>query len=160
MRHQPLTNPLFVPSVAATGPSTSVAEKQASTTNNVQLADANLTTPEISESSGSHPWWPDLTERSRPPRLTQHIMSDSDRRFNTKDKDEMSKGELWEEIDLYFENATDGLEELESLIQTQPADAPDDSATAEQNTDIQISSTKAIEHLKVIQELHHEYRNR
>lgn len=87
-------------------------------------------------------------------------MTDPRKRFSTKDKDEMTRQEIWEEIQLYLESAGDGIEELEAVTETRPDVEADESATEDRNTEIQIATTKAIAHLQTLQELHEEFRSR
>lgn len=72
----------------------------------------------------------------------------------------MSKEELWDEIQLYLDNATSGINELETVAEVRPDSVADESAIEDQNTDIQIATTKAITHLQTLQELHNEFRKR
>lgn len=87
-------------------------------------------------------------------------MSDPNPRFSTKNKEDMSKQELWEEIQLYLDTATDGVDELEDVTENRPDTKLNESAAEDRNTDIQIATTKAITHLQTLQELHEEFRSR
>lgn len=86
-------------------------------------------------------------------------MSDNDRTFNPKDREQMTPTELWEELLKHSAAAQESLSTLQEKTDGSPA-ALVEQPTEHRDSDIQITVTEIISHMEAFQELHQEYRRR